>query len=410
MSSAATPADEFAPYRFLCELLQAFPARLAGSPEERGAQERLAKAFEEIGGEPTWHAFDWPPHLYGGLALNFGVGVLGALVAKRSPLLGLALGATSAVSAVSELTRRGLVLRRLQGKRASQNLVVTFRPPGEAGMEPVRRLVLLAHADSAYTGVIFNPKVIRASLRPPPEALSWLKKQLRLPTASLGLLAALAAARVAGLRAPWVDVATGVLAIPPAIVAALNTEVLIRNHVVPGAADNMTGCVSVVELCRRLVPVLPARTELVAVITGSEESGTGGAFRLAEKMEGTWDKQTTTVLAIDTMTNGDLCVLEEGELWRHPIPEPLRAAIQSTSAEPGMPVIREYPIPAGATDALPFLVRGYTAAGLSSIDPDIGAPRNYHHPTDTAENVDPLELSRSLDFAERLCARILAGH
>lgn len=409
MSQAETSSSDFAPYKLLCDILDRFPARLAGSPEERGAQEHLAKAFEPLGGEATWHSFDWPPHLYGGLALNFGAGVLGAAVAKHSPIAGLALGALSATSAVSELTRKGLILRRLQGNRASQNLMVTFRPPGEAGMEPARRLVLLAHADSAYTGVIFNPAVLKASLRPPPEALSWLKKQLRLPTVSLVALAGLAAVRLLGVRARWIDIATFVLAVPPAIVAALNTEVVLRDHVVPGAADNVTGCVSVLELARRLAPVLPARTELVAVITGSEESGTGGAFRLAEKMEGTWDKQTTTVLAIDTLTNGDLCVLEEGELWRHPIPERLRTAIQATSAEPGMPEIREYPIPAGATDALPFLARGFEAAGLSSIDRDIGAPRNYHHPSDVAANVDPAELQRSIDYTERLCLRLLSS-
>lgn len=112
---------------------------------------------------------------------------------------------------------------------------------------------------------------------------------------------------------------------------------------------------------------------------------------------------------IDTTTNGDFfACLEEGELWPVPVPERLRAAIQATSAEPGMLSVREHAIPAGATDALPFLARGYEAASLTSIYCDIGAPRHYHHPTDIAANVDPLELRRSIDFAERLCLRLLA--
>lgn len=73
-----------------------------------------------------------------------------------------------------------------------------------------------------------------------------------------------------------------------------------------------------------------------------------------------------------------------------------------------MPKVRQHPIPVGATDALPFLRRGYEAAALTCIDPTIGAPRNYHHPTDTAENVSPEELRRAIDFAERLCLRLLA--
>jgi hypothetical protein len=401
------PSPPIAPHALLVEILERFPARRAGSAAERGAQDRLAEELEAAGGGARWHSFRWPPHLYAGLAMHFGLGVAGAAVAKRSPGVALAMQAAAAASLVAELSRKGLVLRRALGAVGSQNLLVTFRAPGAGDTEPERRLVLLAHADSAYTGTIFHPEVLRASLRPLPRPLAFLQKQLRLPTACLGGLAALSAARLAGARGAWLDVATALLALPPAVVFALNLEVVLRDQVVPGAADNMSGCVTVVELCRRLAPKLPAGTELVAAITGSEEAGTGGAFCLARDMQASWARERTTVLAIDTMTNGDLFYLEEGELGRVPVPERLAAAIDATSAEDGMPRVRKYVIPAGATDARPFLARGYDAVGLTSIDPAIGAPRHYHRPSDTAENVDPAELRRSIDFAERLCLRLL---
>jgi Peptidase family M28 len=360
-------------------------------------------------GEVAWHEFRWPPHLYAALALHFGAGVLGAAISKRHPAAALALSAAAAASLAAEVSRKGLFLRRVLGSAASQNLVVSFRPAGSEGKPPARRLVLLAHADSAYTGTMFHPDLLRASLKPPPAPLAFLQKQLRLPTGSLAGLAALSAARLAGARGAWVDVATALLALPPAIVFGLNLEIVLRNHTVPGAADNVSGAVAVVELARRLAPSLPEGTELVAVITGSEEAGTGGADRLARDMESAWPRETTTVLAVDTMSNGDLVHLEEGELWRIPVPERLSAAIAATSAEDGMPAVRKFVIPAGATDALPFLARGYEAVGLTCIDPTIGAPRHYHRPSDTAENVDPAELGRSIDFAERLCRRLLAG-
>lgn len=404
--SDARPAP-IAPHALLAEILERFPARTAGTPAERGAQERLAEELLAAGGEARWHAFEWPPHLYAALALHFGAGVLGAAVARRRPGLALALQAAATASLVAELTRKGLFLRRVLGSSASQNLVVAFRSPGGAGREPVRRLVLLAHADSAYTGTMFHPEVLRASLKPPPRPLGFLRKQLRLPVAGLAGLGALSAARLAGASGAWVDVATALLALPPAVVFGLNLEVVVRNQVVPGAADNVSGCVAVVELARRLAPVLRDDTELVAVVTGSEEAGTGGATRLARDMESAWPRETTTVLAIDTMANGDLYYLEEGELWRHPVPERLSAAVEATSAESGMPQVRKLVIPAGATDALPFLARGYDAVGLTCVDPSIGAPRHYHRMTDTADNVDPAELARSIDFAERLCLRLM---
>jgi hypothetical protein len=396
------------PYDLLCEIERRWPARLAGTPAEREAQARLGEALAASGAALDWHRFTWPPHLYGALALHFGLGVLGAAVARRRPGLALALHAAAGVSFVSEATRRGLVLRNLWPAASSQNLLATFRAPGDAS--PVRRrLVLVAHADSAYTGLIFNPTVLRTVVGPPPANGGAKGKQLVLPTAALFGLAALDLLRLGGRAPRWVDVATALLALPPAVVAALNLEVVARNHVVPGAADNLSGCVAVVELARRLAPSLGPGVELVVAITGCEEAGTGGADRLARDMGGAWAKDTTTVVAIDTVTNGDLFWLEEGELSRITAPARLVEAIEATSAEAGMPKVERYVVPTGATDALPFLVRGWEAIALTSIDREIGAPRHYHHPTDTAANVSPEELGRSIDFAERFLRRLLAA-
>lgn len=395
------------PYDLLCEIERRWPARLAGTPAEREAQERLGEELLALGAKLDWHHFTWPPHLYGALALHFGVGVAGALVARRSPGLALLLHATAAASFVSEATRRGLVLRNLWPAARSQNLLARFRAPGD--LSPVRRrVVLLAHADSAYTGLIFHPTVLRTVVGPPPADGAPKGKQLVLPTASLVALAALDVLRLTGRAPRWVDAATVLAAIPPAIVAALNLEVVARNHVVPGAADNLSGCVAVVELARRLAPTLAVGAELVVAITGCEEAGTGGADRLARDMAGSWPKDGTTIVAIDTLTNGDLFWLEEGELSRLPPPAWLVDAIGATSAEAGMPRVERYVVPTGATDALPFLVRGWDAIALTSIDRAIGAPRHYHRPTDTAANVSPDELARAIDFSERFVLRLLA--
>ena len=58
------------------------------------------------------------------------------------------------------------------------------------------------------------------------------------------------------------------------------------------------------------------------------------------------------------------------------------------------------PSPVGGTDALPFARRGYHATAITCIDPEIGAPRNYHHPSDAPENLDVAQLIDSVDFIE----------
>jgi Zn-dependent M28 family amino/carboxypeptidase len=256
--------------------------------------------------------------------------------------------------------------------------------------------------------MIFHPDVIRTVVGFPKEGKNH-GKQLVLPVAAMVGLAALGALRVLGAAPRWASVATTLLTIPPAIVTAANLEVVARNHVVPGAADNLSGCVAGVELARRLAPRLQVGTELVVGITGCEEAGTGGADRLAAERDrdGMWPKDTTTILAIDTLANGDLFLLEEGELSRVPVPERLARAVAETSAEPGMLQVDRYVVPTGATDCYPFLRRGWDAFAITSIDRTIGAPRHYHRPSDTAANLSPDELGRSIDFAERLSARLL---
>ena len=68
----------------------------------------------------------------------------------------------------------------------------------------------------------------------------------------------------------------------------------------------------------------------------------------------------------------------------------------------GEPEPEPYPVPAGATDALPFLVEGFRALALTCIDPEQHAPRNYHHPNDTADRVDPVQLEASTRIAQAM--------
>ncbi len=80
--------------------------------------------------------------------------------------------------------------------------------------------------------------------------------------------------------------------------------------------------------------------------------------------------------------------------------------MELSAREAGTAIPRPYIIPAGATDALPFLVAGYRALALTCIDEKQHAPRNYHHPHDTADRVDPVQLRASLKVASALMKRL----
>jgi hypothetical protein len=90
-----------------------------------------------------------------------------------------------------------------------------------------------------------------------------------------------------------------------------------------------------------------------------------------------------------------------------PVPSGLEAAIQATNEQqPTAKPVTKHVIPIGASDALPFLVRGWQAVTLTCINPALGAPRHYHQVTDTWSNLDVMKLHASIDFAERLTRRL----
>ena len=90
------------------------------------------------------------------------------------------------------------------------------------------------------------------------------------------------------------------------------------------------------------------------------------------------------------------------------VPPKMLAAIEATNAVSEIKATR-YVIPSGASDSLPFLVKGWDTVCLSCIDPVIGAPRHYHSTSDTWSNIDERELESSIDYAEKFLRTLAAS-
>ena len=373
------------------------PKRVTGTALEKQAQEKLGAELEALGFKLEWRKHWWTRSIYVGLMMHFGIAVLGTALFFRWPLAAAALHLFAALSYYLEAMRITLLLRGMFPRVQSQNLLATL--PAKKAMR--RRLVTVAHADAAFTGILFNPRLLTLATKPPPKGLGWFHKQLGVGTASVAVLGILGLVSGLGVwTAPgWL---VGLLAIPSTLTFLLNLDVSVRNTVVPGAADNLSGCTGSLELAHRLVNTLPDDVELVVVISGSEEAGTGGAQRLAQQLEksGEWKKDETYVIGLDTLCNGTLRYLEEGEMYAIAVPPKMLAAIEATNAVSEIKATK-YVIPSGASDSLPFLVKGWNTVCLSCIDPVIGAPRHYHSTSDTWSNIDERELESSIDYAEK---------
>ena len=376
------------------------PRRVAASDSERKAHELLGEAFRVRNIATTFHEFRHNTHLYATLALHFAVATLGSLLFFwREPLTAAILHAIAGGSYLADSTRRFHLLRRLFPFKASRNLIATL----PADRQPELRVVLIAHADAAYTGWVFNPTLIRlATAEPPIAALGFMRKSMLVATASVGVLMVLdLLGLVLGTHLPALQLAVAVVSIPSVLTFLLNLQVVATNTVVPGANDNLTGCAGAVALAERFRDTKHPAVELVFVCTGAEEAGTGGALMLARARREKWSTKNTVILGIDGLSNGELRYMQDGEIVELPVaPYLVRVAEKIAASEPRFGQVQPFVVPSGATDAMPFQSLGYDGVTFGCVDPTIGAPRHYHRPSDTPDNLDMDQFMLSVDYVE----------
>lgn len=384
---------------WIADLTARFPRRAPASPDERGLQEALAERYRAQGLEVDWHRFSFGTHLYANLLLHFGLAVAATVVGLWHPIVGGLLHLLVATSYFLDSTHSAFLLRRLLPWRPSQNLIARLPAQGE----PALRVVIPCHADTAYTGIIFSPRLAEGGAKGP------ITKPLALVTYLLFALAALElAAAATGHLLPWW------IALPmtvPALLATLgNLDVVLRNQIVAGAADNLSGIAAMTILAERLLVRRDPRVEYLFVATGCEEASLGGATMLARDKRAEWPRERTLILVLDGCSNGDLRYLEEGEMRATPVAPELVACIEATTATDGrFAAMKRLPVPVGGSDAAVFASRGYPAVALSRVDARTSVPREYHLPTDTADRLSGEEIVVSADFAEALIARWVAG-
>jgi len=386
-------------------IVASYPRRRAGSVSERRAQELVGAALEAEGLSTRSEPFDFCDNLYRVIALHFGLGTLGSLLGTRAPLAALALH-LGAASYWRRSALRTPMVHPLVPSGRSQNLLATL-----PATEPLTlRLVIPAHIDGGFTGRVFasgvTHQLLSAIARGP---LAVLNQPLALATYSQLALAVLDGVTLVGggrgAAARWLRRG---LSLPGLLTAVLSGEVALRDEIVPGANDDLSGVAGAMLLARRLGPSKPASVAIVVAITGAEEVGLAGARALAES--GCWSRDDTVVVALDGIANGALHYFLEGEVERTPLASWLQELLDEVIAsDPRFAAVTCHDVPAGGTDAYAFRQRGFDGVCLGCVDPRLGTPRHYHQHSDVPDNLDMDELMLAVDFAEQLCRAIIAG-
>lgn len=367
--------------------------RPSASEGEREAAEWLVERFAELGAEarieaePAHGTYWWP------LGLGAALGALGALAALRGRrALGALLGGLGAAGIADDFPPGKRRLRRLLPRRTTYNVVCELGDP-----EAERTVVVIAHHDSAHSGLVFHP-----AIPPLADRLGLIERTdtsppLMAPVVGGPLLAALGALTGKRLLAK-LGLLLGI-----GSVAAM-AEIGARK-VVPGANDNGTSVVTLLALARRFAAEPPRGVRVILLSTGSEESFSEGMKAFGERHFPRLPVESTFFLCLESIGSPHLLVLRgEGFLKMRDYPQRSLELMDGLAEELDIwlyPNLRLH----NGTDGLEAAAAGYETAVLAGCT-DLKQPANYHWWHDLAENVDFDTVADGVTLSEAAVRRL----
>jgi len=375
--------------------------RLAGSDAERRAAGRVEERLTEMGREVEVESIEIHPRWAIVHLLHAVLAIAGSLVSVGFPLIGFALVLVATLSAFGDASGLFRPLRRLTGRRASQNI---FSPEGE---DRDGRVVLVAHIDTSRGGAVFG--------RGLQERLAVLGARIKRPIGPfvgfmviLLVLGLCTFARVIGQQG---NVLTAVQLLPTiglivAVVALLDVAL---SDPVPGANDNASGVATVLRLAERFGGQLDHFAVWVLITGGQESFGLGmKAFLKAHKDD--LDKERTVFINIDEVGAGTVRFGQrEGMLLpgkSHPQLFEISQQIAEDDGEGGAfsakPLTLRTP-----SDASIARSAGYPAITIACRNA-VGYVPRHHQASDTADNIDGDSLERAYGFTAELIQRLEA--
>jgi hypothetical protein len=389
-AAAEQPPSRPLPDR-LRELLEGLERieRPSASPGEREAAEWIVEQLADAGAkarietEAAHGTYWWP------LGIGTAAGALGGVAALTGRRwTAAALGALGAAAIATDFPPQDRPLRRVLPRNECSNVVCEIGDP-----DAERTVVLVSHHDAAHSGLVFHPGI--------PDLVSKTgifrkldtSPMLMAPVIGGPLLAALAG--VTGSR----RMALAATAVSAASTASM-ADIGLRK-VVPGANDNGTAVVSLIELTRRFIADPPPGLRIIVLSVGAEESFSEGIRAFGKRHFGDLPQDSTFFINLDTVGSPYLTVLRgEGFLKMYEYPARALELADRTAEQIGIDLFPNLRIHNG-TDGLEPLAAGYPVVSICSCT-EHKQPANYHWPNDTAENVNFATVGQAIDLAEAM--------
>ena len=364
--------------------------RPSGSDKELEAQEWLANDLRTSCDDVKIEEFTLAPHAFmSWVQIAVFAGVAGAALLFLThffPALALiftavatALLVISIFFVITEFLFYREPIDLFMPKKKSHNVIAVRKPSGDVK----KRIIFSGHADSApewrftYWG---GPKLIL------PMIVIGLAGLLF--TTVINVMALVQTARGADITAGnlfWILSIIDICLVPAFLFELLFYS---HKHPVEGANDNLTGCLCSMALPRFMQDndIRFENTEVMVVLTGSEESGLRGAKAFVKEHKKDFDDVETVFIALDTVRDYDFMSVYHKDMTGTVKND---AVVSKLLQDGGALAGYELPfktVSFGSSDAAAITKGGMRATCFAAMDP---APARYYHTRlDTADNLD----------------------
>lgn len=381
------------------QIIETIGPRQPGSPEELKAQEFMEKEIKPYCSDTKIEPFTVHRQAFMGfIPFTVAMAVIATfLFFFDYQIIGLVLCILGLIPLVLEFVMYKQFLDPIFPANESHNLICRRAPKGEIK----RRIIFVGHADSQYEwtlNYLLGGNGMKAILIP---------AVVGLIVCTIASLIKVIVVNIAGVNAHGADVFFSVVGIILFVfVPFFLLFLLFQNPFksVPGANDNLTGCYVASGVIKAMADagIEFENTEVVAIMSGSEESGLRGAKAYAKRHRQEMLDTDTVVIAVDTFRDlGDLAIYDRdlsGTLKHDPN---LRKLVRRAGENCGLKL--EYSsVYIGASDAAAFTQEGIRATGFAAMDPT--PPRYYHTRLDNWDNMNPEAIKVGIDvMVETAC-------
>lgn len=364
--------------------------RPSGSEQELEAEKFIAEKTGKAADEVKTEAFTIARDAFFGWEKIDGVCLIIATVFLlfNMSAIALAFAAVAIVCLLAEFLFYKEFLDRFYKKQTSHNTILTRKPTGEVK----RRIIFAGHVDSSFEWRFTHlggAPLMYFSFIYPAVGLGWVT------VFSIVSIIQGNAFAPGFENISWYSWAS--LAFIPAyiiIFISLNKKIC-----VDGANDNLSGSLVSAAVLKFLDDndIRFENTEVVALLTGSEESGLRGAKSYAKTHKDELDNTETMFVALDTFKDYDDMFIYNRDMSYITKHDDRCCKLMKKAAENAGIDMKYSAVFAGASDAAAMTQAGVPSIALAAMNP--GPPKYYHTRDDKADIIDLKTIEKGIEIA-----------